>query len=108
MISTADAQARRINDGDQVKIYNDRGEMVIRARVTERMMPGVVDVSEGAWFDHDERGVDKGGCANILTKDEPSPGGAFCTNTCLVEVVAASNQATPSVESKGSVNRQRR
>lgn len=89
LINSADAQARGISDGDTVRVFNDRGEMVIPAEVTERIMPGVVDVPHGAWYDPDEEGVDRGGCANVLTKDAYSPGGAFTYNTCLVEVQKA-------------------
>lgn len=85
-INSADAQARGIQDGDKVRVFNDRGEMIIPAKVTERIMPGVVDIPQGAWYDPDQKGVDRGGCANILTKDDVSPGEAFPSNTCLVQV----------------------
>jgi anaerobic dimethyl sulfoxide reductase subunit A len=85
-ISSADAQSRGIRDGDMVRVFNDRGQMIIPAKVTERIMPGVVDVPQGAWFDPDEKGADRGGCANVLTKDTYSPGGSFPYNTCLVQV----------------------
>ncbi|MFC2032098.1 molybdopterin-dependent oxidoreductase [Chloroflexota bacterium] len=88
-ISSVDAQARGINDGDQVRVSNDRGELIIPAQVTERIMPGVVDIGQGAWFAPDEKGVDRGGCPNVLSKDEHSPGGAFPYNTCLVQVEKA-------------------
>ena len=88
-INTRDAQARGIKDGDPVRVFNDRGEMIIPAKVTQRIMPSVVDVPEGAWYDPDEQGVDRGGCANVLTRDACSPGGAFTTNTCLVQVEKA-------------------
>jgi len=89
LIGSEDARARNISDGEMVRVFNDRGEMVIPAKVTERIMPGVVDVPHGAWYDPDEKGVDRGGCANILTNDEYSPSGAFAYNTALVEVEKA-------------------
>ena len=88
-INTHDAQARGIKDGDPVRVFNDRGEMIIPAKVTQRIMPSVVDVPEGAWYDPDEQGIDHGGCPNVLTRDAYSPGGAFTTNTCLVQVEKA-------------------
>jgi len=89
LISTSDAGNRGIKDGDLVTVFNDRGRMIIPARVSERITPGVVDVPQGAWYDPDENGIDRGGCANILTRDEYSPGGACCTNTALVQVEKA-------------------
>jgi anaerobic dimethyl sulfoxide reductase subunit A len=85
-INAKDALARGIRDGEMVRVFNDRGEMIIRAKVTERIMPGVVDVPHGAWYDPDEKGMDKGGCVNVLTSDTYSPGGSFTYNTGLVEV----------------------
>jgi anaerobic dimethyl sulfoxide reductase subunit A len=85
LINVDDARARNIRDGDMVKVFNERGEIMIRARVTERIMPGVVDVPHGAWYSP-EGGVDMGGCANVLTADEYSPSGGYVYNTALVEV----------------------
>ena len=85
-INTADACARDIKDGEKVRVFNDRGEMIITARVTERIMPGVVDIAEGAWYTPDKDGIDRGGCANVLSRDTFSPAGAFTSNTGLVQV----------------------
>ncbi|MDO8635808.1 MAG: molybdopterin dinucleotide binding domain-containing protein, partial [Dehalococcoidia bacterium] len=85
-INSLDAKSRKIKDGDHVRIFNDRGQMVLPARVCERIMPGVVEIPQGAWYEPDDKGVDRGGCANVLTNDEISPGGAFASNTTLVQI----------------------
>lgn len=70
-----------------VLVYNDRGSTRIPAHVTERVMPGVTALSQGAWYDADADGTDRGGSINILTSLRPTPyahGNAQHTN--LVEV----------------------
>ena len=85
-INASDAAARGIKTGDTIYAWNDRGAIVLPAYVTERCMPGVVVVYEGAWMDLDERGVDRSGNPDFLTLDEPSPAGAFAFNTILVDI----------------------
>ena len=85
-INPVDARPRGVSDGDEVYVFNDRGRVAIPAWLTERIIPGVVSIFEGAWYAPDEQGIDRGGCANTLTKDAYSPGGASVMNTALVEV----------------------
>ncbi len=86
LINTVDAEKRGIENGNKVRVFNDRGELIIMAKVTERIMPGVVNIPQGAWYAPNGKGIDQGGNPNILTKCKPSPGGAFPYNTSLVEV----------------------
>ncbi len=44
-ISAGDAQARGISEGDAVRVYNRRGNIVLRARVDGNVQPGVVSAS---------------------------------------------------------------
>ncbi len=85
-INASDAARLRIKTGDTVELWNDRGRVVVPAYVTERCMPGVLVLHEGAWLDLDENGVDRSGNADMLTLDEPSPAGAFAYNTVLCDM----------------------
>lgn len=74
-MNDADARQRGVTDGQQVRVFNCFGEVRIEAKVTSRIMPGVVAMGEGAWHDADMFGdkVDRGGCINVLTSSRPSP-----------------------------------
>jgi anaerobic dimethyl sulfoxide reductase subunit A len=85
-IHPIDAAARGIADGDRVRVFNDVGATVIPAEVTDRVMPGVASIKEGAWFLPRVDGVDGGGCANAITTDRASPCGATTYNTNQVEI----------------------
>ncbi len=85
-INTKDADARGIENGEMVKVFNDRGEIRIRATVTERILPGVIGVPSGAWFKPDENMIDRGGCPNTLNSERYSPCGSFTWNSALAEV----------------------
>jgi anaerobic dimethyl sulfoxide reductase subunit A len=86
-LNPVDAAPRGIADGDEVKVWNDRGATVLRCRLTPRVMPGVVDIPEGAWWEPDADGVDRGGNINVLTSERWTPL-AFGTaqHTAMVQV----------------------
>ena len=87
-INPMDAKARGISNGDRVRIFNGRGEVHIEAKVTPRMMPGVVALGEGAWYNPDANRIDQAGCINVLTTQRPSPlakGNPSHTNLVQVE-----------------------
>jgi biotin/methionine sulfoxide reductase len=68
-----DAAARGIADGDVVRVFNDRGQCLAGAVVTDEVRPSVVNLSTGAWFDPVDPSVDGSLCAhgnvNVLTAD---------------------------------------
>lgn len=76
LMNVVDAEARGIKEGDKVYIYNDRGTVLLPARVSTRIMPGVCTIPQGAWYtpkEIDGKVVDVGGCINTLTNHRPSP-----------------------------------
>lgn len=83
-----DAAERGLKLGDMAYVYNDRGRIKLPVKVTPRIMPGVVSVPQGAWYNPNDEGVDEGGCVNTLTKLHPSPlakGNPQHTNLVQVE-----------------------
>ncbi|MBI2303523.1 MAG: molybdopterin-dependent oxidoreductase [Chloroflexi bacterium] len=88
-IHPQDASPRGVKNGQPVQIWNGRGRVVTSALVTERIMPGVVSLDQGRWYAPDQEGTDRGGSANVLTRDEDTPlGDGATTHSCLVEVMA--------------------
>lgn len=51
-INPVDAAARGIEEGDMVRAYNDRGYVVVRARIDSAMRPGTVNLPHG-WQEQD-------------------------------------------------------
>jgi len=67
-INPVDAEARGIENGDIVKMYNERGAVLGGAYVTQRLMPGVVYMDHGARYDPIVPGeLDRGGAINTIT-----------------------------------------
>jgi trimethylamine-N-oxide reductase (cytochrome c) len=56
-ISSKDAADRGIKHGDLVRVFNDRGQILCWADVSERFMPGVAHVTYGRWNDYVQPGV---------------------------------------------------
>ena len=73
-IHPQDAAVRSIEDGEMVEVFNGRGCVRIPAVITERIVSGVVAMSQGGWFTPDKDGVDIRGSINVLTSAaNPSP-----------------------------------
>jgi anaerobic dimethyl sulfoxide reductase subunit A len=66
-INPIDADRRGLKKGDLVRVFNGRGEMEIGIDITPRIIPGVVALQSAAWWKPGKDGVDRGGCANVLT-----------------------------------------
>ena len=85
-INPVDAEDRGIVDGDESNVFDYVRDQIIVKLDTQRIKPGVISIFEGAWYTPDEKGVDRGACANTLTRDAYSGGGAAVLNTSLVQV----------------------
>jgi anaerobic dimethyl sulfoxide reductase subunit A len=85
-VNASDAKKLGVKTGDIVELWNERGKVVVPVYATERCMPGVLVLHEGAWVDLDDGGVDRAGNPDMLTLDEPSPAGAFAYNTVLCNI----------------------
>jgi anaerobic selenocysteine-containing dehydrogenase len=78
-----DAAARGIADGAVVRVYNDRGEVLVHASVSDDVRPGVVILPKGLW----RAATLNGSTATALAPDHLSDLGAgACYNDARVEV----------------------
>lgn len=101
-VNASDARRLGLVTGDIVEVWNQRGKIIVPVYVTERCLPGVVVVYEGSWMDLDKQGIDRSGNPDFLTKDEPSPAGAFAYNTILVNLKKTTLQHRPGWDSEAT------
>src|SRR6266536_4602450 len=89
-INPKDAARRDIRDGDVVRLFNSRGACLAGAVLDADVMPGVVVMATGAWFDPaDAAGEpERHGNPNVLTLDIGTSPLAQGTSalTALVEI----------------------
>ncbi len=82
-----DARARRLTDGEAVRVWNERGEVRAICSVSDRVRPGVVWMPFGGFAD--AGGVRRS--INILTPVEPTDwGGGSGFSDAFVEIAPAS------------------
>ena len=90
LIHPEDARSRGIEENMRVKVFNDRGAVILFARVTDRTSPGVT-VAEGLYwprFMPGNQGI------NHLTSQKLTDMGQSCAFHCnLVEVVPVKHRA---------------
>jgi trimethylamine-N-oxide reductase (cytochrome c) len=91
-MNPADAEARGLEQGKLVEVYNDRGSVICALELTERVPTGIVHSFESC-ADYRPVGLpgkspDMNGCVNILTPERFITKNAhgLAVNSCLVEV----------------------
>ncbi len=100
-ISTADAAARGIEDGDPILVSSPYGKILRTAAVSACIVPGAIDVPNGGWPELDEDGIDRGGCPNTLYGGAPKGMGVSGYNNVSVEVEKwTGGDLTPDYESQ--------
>jgi anaerobic selenocysteine-containing dehydrogenase len=83
-----DASARGVTDGDDVRIFNERGEVRCKATVGAWIRAGTVSLPKGLWRKHTANGF----TANALAPDTLTDhGGGACFNDARVQVERVSN-----------------
>ncbi|HEY4193602.1 MAG TPA: molybdopterin-dependent oxidoreductase [Mesorhizobium sp.] len=88
-INPQDARDLGITDGQSMRLWNDRGECLATAHVTDTVRQGVVILPTGAWFTPSgNNGLEIAGNPNVLTLDVgTSQFGQGCSaHTCLVHI----------------------
>jgi len=79
-INPKDASERNIRDGDSVKVYNNRGEIILKAEITYQVRIGCICTPNGWWRN-------QGGAVNFLSKGRETDmghGSAFHDNKVQV------------------------
>ncbi len=68
-----DAEIRGIQDGDLIRVWNERGELYAGARLSADVMPGVALLATGAWYTPADPSVpgspELHGNPNVLARD---------------------------------------
>jgi len=82
-IHPSDAAPRRIRSGDRVRIWNELGEVLVSARLSDATRPGVVVLPKGLWSHNTLNGA----TANALVPDTLTDvAGGACFNDARVEI----------------------
>ena len=81
-----DAAARGILSGENVRVFNDRGEVVCRARVSDGVRPGVVSMPKGAWRKASVNGLTS---TALCPDDTQVVANGACFNDARVEIAPA-------------------
>ncbi|TNY59612.1 trimethylamine-N-oxide reductase TorA [Vibrio parahaemolyticus] len=99
-INPIDAKAKGIKDGDLVRVFNGRGQLLAGAVLTDSYPRGVIRIEEGAWYgplNEKEGAICTYGDPNTLTQGIGSSELAQATsaNTCIVDFEKFTGKVPP-------------
>lgn len=73
LMNAKEAKKRGIKEGDILRVFNDRGEILAGLHITEEVIDDVVIMCEGAWYSPEvpgEKSLCQHGNVNLLTIDK--------------------------------------
>jgi anaerobic selenocysteine-containing dehydrogenase len=85
-MNPADAAARGLRSGMEIRLWNERGEVVLPLRVTDAIRPGVVSSEKGAWLATSRTGQTISALVSAELRADLAEGACF--NDTSVEVAA--------------------
>jgi anaerobic selenocysteine-containing dehydrogenase len=85
-MNPVDAEARGLEHGTQVKVYNALGEVFLPLEITLSVRPGVLCSPKGSWF---KTTLNKQTVSALAPTTKADLARGACFNDCRVEVVAA-------------------
>lgn len=86
LMNPEDAEARGLQDGDRIRVFNDLGEVRCPLQVGNWIRPGTVALPKGLWRRHTTNSF----TANVLAPDTLTDlGGGACFNDARVQVASA-------------------
>ena len=98
-----DAEQRQIENGQIVRVFNDRGSCLAGAMISDDIRSGVVELPTGAWYDPEDPNLDGSlevhGNPNTVTRDVGTSSLAQgpTAHSCLVQVEPYSGK-TPDIK----------
>ncbi len=87
IMNPRDAQARRLASGSEVKVWNERGEVILPLDVTDAVPPSVVACEKGAWLASSRTGQTISALVSADMRADIAEGACF--NDTRVEVSRA-------------------
>ena len=90
MMHPHDAQTRGLTQGTEVKVWNERGEVILPLDVTDYVPPGVVASEKGAWLSTSRTGQTISALVSADMRADIAEGACF--NDTRVEVPLSARQ----------------